>query len=238
MIRCYILDDEQPAIDVIKTYISKIPELLLVGTNTNPLNAIEFISKNNIELVFVDIQMDEMNGLEVIKTLGDKYKYVLCTAYSEFAINGYELDAVDYLLKPITFERFERALIRVDKRINSISKYSQTSIDDYIYVKTESKGKMLKIDLSDILYIEAKSNYVAFHLEHKKILSHISLKNLEEKLSHLDFLRVHKSFIIPLKRITTVQNCEIQLKLVATPIPLSAFYKESFFKKVSNNFLG
>jgi DNA-binding LytR/AlgR family response regulator len=238
MIRCYILDDEQPAIDVIKKYISKIPELLLVGTNTNPLNAIEFISKNNIELVFVDIQMDEMNGLEVIKTLGDKYKYVLCTAYSEFAINGYELDAVDYLLKPITFEMFERALIRVDKRINSISKYSQTSIDEYIYVKTESKGKMLKIDLSDILYIEAKSNYVAFHLEHKKILSHISLKNLEEKLSHLDFLRVHKSFIIPLKRITTVQNCEIQLKLVATPIPLSAFYKESFFKKVSNNFLG
>lgn len=238
MIRCYILDDEQPAIDVIKKYISKIPELLLVGTNTNPLNAIEFISKNNIELVFLDIQMDEMNGLEVIKTLGNKYKYVLCTAYSEFAINGYDLDAVDYLLKPIIFERFERALIRVDKRINSTNKFNQSSIDDYIYIKTESKGKMLKIDLSDILYIEAKSNYVAFHLENKKILSHISLKDLEEKLSHLDFLRVHKSFIIPLKRITTVQNCEILLKHVATPIPLSAFYKESFFKKVSNKFLG
>lgn len=238
MIRCYIIDDEQPAIDVIKKYISKIPELFLVGMNTNPINAIEFISKNDIELVFLDIQMDEMNGLEVIKILGNKYKYVLCTAYSEFAINGYDLDAVDYLLKPITFQRFERALIRVDKRINSTNKFHEKFIDDYIYVKTESKGKMLKIDLSDILYIEAKSNYVAFHLENKKILSHISLKDLEEKLSHLDFLRVHKSFIIPLKRVTTVQNCEILLKHVATPIPLSAFYKESFFKKVSNNFLG
>lgn len=238
MIRCYILDDEQPAIDVIKKYVKKIPELLLIGTNTNPINAIEFIKKNNIELIFLDIQMDEMNGLDVIKTLGNTYKYVLCTAYSEFAVNGYDLDAVDYLLKPITFERFDRALIRVDNRINSTNSYNQTLIDDYIYVKTESKGKMLKIDLAEILYIEAKSNYVAFHLENKKILSHISLKELEEKFSYLDFLRVHKSFIIPLKRITTVQNCEILLKNVATPIPLSAFYKESFYKKVSNKFLG
>lgn len=238
MIRCYILDDEQPAIDIIKKYISKIPELLLVGTNTNPLSAIEFISKNNIELVFLDIQMDEMNGLEVIKTLGDKYKYVLCTAYSEFAVNGYDLDAVDYLLKPITFQRFERALIRVDKRINSTNMFHEAIIDDYIYVKTESKGKMLKIDLSDILYIEAKSNYVAFHLEHKKILSHITLKELEERLSHLYFLRVHKSFIIPLRRIISVQNCEIHLKNVPIPIPLSSLYKDSFFNKVSSKFLG
>jgi hypothetical protein len=238
MIRCYILDDEQPAIDIIKKYISKIPELLLVGTNTNPLNAIEFISKNNIELIFLDIQMDEMNGLEVIKKLGNSYKYVLCTAYSEFAVNGYDLDAVDYLLKPITFVRFERALIRVDKQIKLTNNIFRTSIDDYIYIKTESKGKMLKIDLSDILFIEAKSNYVAFHLETKKILSHITLKDLEERLSNLEFLRVHKSFMIPLKRITAVQNCQILLKNVTTPIPLSAFYKDSFLKNVSSKFLG
>jgi two-component system LytT family response regulator len=238
MIRCYILDDEQPAIDILHKYISDIPELLLVGTNTNPLDAIDFIKKNNIGLIFLDIQMDEMNGLEVIKTLGNKYKYVLCTAYSEFAVNGYDLDAVDYLLKPITFERFERALFRVDKSIHLTSNPNKNSSDDYIFVKTESKGKRLKIDLSDILFIEAKSNYVAFQLEQKKILSHISLKELEEKLSHLDFLRVHKSFIIPLQRITAVQNSEIHLKNVSTPIPLSASYKVSFMQKVSSNFIG
>jgi len=238
MIRCYILDDEQPAIDVIKKYISRIPELLLVGTSTNPINAIEFIKKSTIELIFLDIQMDEMNGLDVIKTLGNIYKYVLCTAYSEFAVNGYDLDAIDYLLKPITFERFDRALSRVDKRINSTNKFNNISIDDYIYVKTECKGKMLKIDLSDILYIEAKSNYVAFQLEQKKILSHISLKDLEDRLGQFNFLRVHKSYIIPLKRITSVQNCEIHLKNVPISIPLSTFYRESFFEMVSSNLLG
>ncbi len=238
MIRCYILDDEQPAIDIIKRYISKIPDLLLIGTNTNPLHAIDFIKKNNIELIFLDIQMDEMSGLEVIKALGNKYKYVLCTAFSEFAVNGYDLDAVDYLLKPITFERFERALIRVDKQFIFSNNSTKNSIDDYIYVKTESKGKMIKIELSDILFIEARSNYVAFHLENKKILSHLSLKDLERKLSNSEFLRVHKSFMIPLKRITSVQNSEIHLKGVSTPIPLSISYKDAFFQKVSTKFLG
>jgi len=238
MIRCYILDDEQPAIDIIKLYISKIPELLLVGTNINPISAVEFIKNNHIDLIFIDIHMDEMNGLQVIKTLGNKYKYVLCTAYSEFAINGYDLDAIDYLLKPITFQRFERSITRFDKHISLSNSSNKNNIDDYIYVKTESKGMMLKIDLSDILYIEARNNYVAFHLEHKQILSYLSLKDLEEKLSHLDFLRVHKSYIVPLKRISTVQNCKIYLKNVAIPIPLSSAYKEFFLKKVSTKLLG
>lgn len=238
MIRCYILDDEQPAIDIIKLYISKIPELLLIGTNINPISAIEFIKNNQIDLIFIDIHMDEMNGLQVIKTLGNKYKYVLCTAYSEFAINGYDLDAIDYLLKPITFQRFERSITRFDKHISLPNSSNKNDIDDYIYVKTESKGMMLKIDLSDILYIEARNNYVAFHLEHKQILSYLSLKDLEEKLSHLDFLRVHKSFIVPLKRISTVQNSKIYLKNVAIPIPLSSAYKEFFLKKVSTKLLG
>jgi len=238
MIRCYILDDEQPAIDIIKLYISKIPELLLIGTNINPLSAIEFIKNNHIDLIFIDIHMDEMNGLQVIKTLGNRYKYVLCTAYSEFAINGYDLEAIDYLLKPITFQRFERSITRFDKHISLSNSSNKHSIDDYIYVKTESKGMMLKIDLSDILYIEARNNYVAFHLEHKKILSHLSLKDLEERLVHLDFVRVHKSYIVPLKRINTVQNSKIYLKNVDIPIPLSLVYKESFLQKVSTKLLG
>ena len=113
MIKCYIIDDEQPAIKIIENYLKKFPSIELIGTSTNPIKGIEEIKKNKVELIFLDIQMDEMNGIEVFDHIDPEAKVIFCTAYSEFAVKSYELNAVDYLMKPISFERFEKAIERI-----------------------------------------------------------------------------------------------------------------------------
>ena len=152
MTNCFIIDDEQPAIDVIQNYIKQIPILHLVGSSTNPLQAIETIKKNKVDLVFLDIHMDEMNGIEVIKHLDKNIKVILCTAYSEFAVASFDLDVVDYLMKPISFDRFERAIQRATHKTKDavFPPVEKEIINDYIFIKTEYKGKMINVDLVDI----------------------------------------------------------------------------------------
>jgi two-component system LytT family response regulator len=239
MTKCFIIDDEQPAIDVIQNYIRQIPLLELMGASTNPLHAIEMIRKNKVDLIFLDIQMDEMNGIEVVKYLDKNIKVIFCTAYSEFAVASYDLDVVDYLMKPISFDRFERAAQRaINKLANSaISPNGKEIVNDYIFIKTEYKGKMIKVDLVDIDFIEGKSNYVAFHTTNKVILSHFTLRELEELLPKSGFIRVHKSYIVSIKKIITVENSELRLSSHTNPIPLSPHFKTAFMQRVNNKLI-
>ncbi|MBS1667047.1 MAG: response regulator transcription factor [Bacteroidetes bacterium] len=239
MTNCFIIDDEQPAIDVIQNYIKQIPILHLVGSSTNPLQAIETIKKNKVDLVFLDIHMDEMNGIEVIKHLDKNIKVILCTAYSEFAVASFDLDVVDYLMKPISFDRFERAIQRATFKTKDavFPPVEKEIINDYIFIKTEYKGKMIKVDLVDIDYIEGKNNYVAFHIANKVIISHFTLRELEELLPKSSFIRVHKSYIVSIKKIVTVANSELKLSNYATPIPLSPNFKEAFMQRVSDKLI-
>lgn len=228
MINCIIVDDEQHAIDILVHYVKQTPHLNLVATFTNPIEALQLITKQKIDLVFLDIQMPELSGIDFIKTSHGKSKVILTTAYSEFALEGYELYVVDYLMKPIRLARFlaavQKAVEQIDSGNESFSK-PEAPEDDYIFVKTESKGKLLKINLADIDFIESMKNYVAIHRGGQKTLVYTSLKELEERLPKKQFIRVHKSFIIPISRVTGIDGNLVRLKNVTAEILIGENYK-------------
>ncbi|BAV05893.1 two component transcriptional regulator, LytTR family [Filimonas lacunae] len=239
MIKCVIIDDEQLAINVIEMYVKKMPNLQLVGTATNPLTGIELVQQHKADVVFLDIQMDEMGGIDVMKILGPSVKVVFCTAFSEFAVTSYELDAVDYLMKPVAFSRFVKAVQRVSNAILSQSVVASDAIpDDYIFVKAEQKGKMIKINLDDIDFVEGMSNYVAFHRGKERILAYLTLKEVEERLPASHFMRVHKSYIVALRQITTIENGDLVLKDTNDRVPLSNTYKQAFMDKMKSKLMG
>ncbi len=223
---CLIVDDEQHAIDILAHYVSQTPHLHLAATTTNPIEALQLLNQQKIDLVFLDIQMPELTGIDFIKAIHGQAQVILTTAYSEFALESYELDVVDYLLKPIRFPRFLQAVQKAAKESSEAHEAEETDIeDDYIFVKTESKGKLLKINLADIDYIEGMKNYVAIHCAVKKTLVYTSMKELEERLPHKAFLRVHKSFIIPVQKITGIEGNLVRLKNVAAEILIGESYK-------------
>ncbi|MBC5838515.1 LytR/AlgR family response regulator transcription factor [Flavobacterium muglaense] len=233
MIKCIVIDDEQPAIDIMKHYISKIPELDLIGTYNNPLIGMQEIKKKNVVLVFLDIQMEEMTGLEVMNIISENVKVILCTAYPQFALNGYDLDAIDYLLKPISFDRFSKAVkkalstIPVNSSVNNLV----TLDENHIFIKTEQKGKLIKIYFKDVYYIEAMGNYIAFHQSKNKIMAYSTLKDLVDILPTHTFMRVHKSYIVALPKITMIENGFVALSN-GHRISIGANYKEVFMAKL------
>ncbi len=237
--RSVIIDDERPAIKVLKRYIERIPGIELAGTATNPLAGIEIVQKEKPDVVFLDIQMDEMSGIDVMKIIAEYSEVVFCTAYSEFAVQSYELDAVDYLMKPIEFPRFALAVQRVNDVLLSKHTPHPAIPDDYIFVKTGQRGSMLRIDLDDIAYIEAMSNYVAFHLlAARKVVAYLSLKELEDRLPESQFMRIHKSYIVSLRQVASMANNELVLKKDNKHVPLGANFKEAFLVKMKDKLIG
>ena len=224
MINCIVVDDEPHAIEILDHYVKQTPHLHLVASFTNPIDALQLMGEQKIDLVFLDIQMPEISGIDFIKAIQGKSKVILTTAYSEFALEGYELSVVDYLLKPIRFPRFLAAVQKVVEQMNTAIDNSMAA-DDYIFVKTESKGKLLKINLADIDFIESMKNYVAIHRGGQKTLVYTSMKELEERLPKKQFLRVHKSFIISISRITGIEGNLVRLKNVTAEILIGENYK-------------
>src|SRR6059058_1285591 len=194
MINCIIVDDEQHAIDILTHYVGQTPYLNLVGTSTNPIEALQLVATQHVELIFLDIQMPELSGIDFVKAIHGKAKVILTTAYSEFALEGYELDVADYLLKPIRLPRFLTAVQKVVKSVNEKTNEpaKEETEDDYLFVKTESKGKLLKINLCDIDYIEGMKNYVAIYRGGQKTLVYTNMKDLEGHLPRKEFIRIHK----------------------------------------------
>lgn len=238
MIRCVIIDDEQPAINVLKKYIDRLPNLELIGEATNPIEGIEIVKNEKPHVVFLDIQMDEMMGIEVMKILPEHTLVVFCTAYSEFAITSYEMWAVDYLMKPIEFPRFVKAVQRVGKALSMYPTSPEDAINnDYIFVKLGEKGKMFKIDLDDIDFVEGLNNYVTFHCGDKKMIAYLRLKELEERLPDSQFMRVQKSYIVALKEIASMQNNELVLKKGPTRIPIGPNYRDAFMERMRSKLM-
>jgi two-component system LytT family response regulator len=238
MIRCMIVDDEQHAIDILEHYVKQAPYLELVSTSTHPIEALQEVAAGKVDLVFLDVQMPELSGLDFIKAINGKARVILTTAYPEFALEGYELDVVDYLLKPVRLPRFLQA---VQKAMNSIQQpgapAQEDEVDDYLFVKTESKGKLLKINLADIDYIEGMKNYVAIHRGNQKTLVYTSMKELEERLPQKQFMRVHKSFIIPLSRITGIEGNLLRLQGVQAEILIGDNYKAELMELIRNKMI-
>ncbi len=238
MINCIIVDDEQHAIDILLHYVKQTPYLNLVECFTNPIDALHLLGEQKIDLVFLDIQMPELSGIDFIKTIHGKSKVILTTAYSEFALEGYELYVVDYLLKPIRLPRFLAAVQKAVEQLNAGTvTLQETAEDDYIFVKTESKGKLLKINLADIDFIESMKNYMAIHRGGQKTLVYTSMKELEERLPKKHFIRVHKSFIIPINRITGIEGNLVRLKNVSTEIQIGENYKAELMEIIKGKMI-
>jgi len=239
MINCIIVDDEQHAIDILVHYVKQTPHLNLIATSTNPIEALQIVTTQKIDLIFLDIQMPELSGMDLIKAINRKAKVILTTAYSEFALESYELDVVDYLLKPIRLPRFLQAVQKAVKELEEHDENHTTAEteDDYIFVKTESKGKLLKINLDEIDYIEGMKNYVAIFCAGKKTLVYTSMKDLEERLSKKQFIRVHKSFIIPIAKITGIEGNLLRLKNVTAEILIGDNYKADLMEIIRNKMI-
>ena len=233
MIQCIIVDDEQPAIDVLVNYVGQCSLLHLEATYTNPIEALQTISEKNIQLVFLDVQMPEISGIEFIQALGGKCAVILTTAYSEFALKGYDLDVVDYLVKPIRLPRFLQAVQKAASRIEEVSALHNIAEEDHIFVKTGVKGKLQRINFEDIDYIEAMKNYISFSSKGNKILVYASMKEIEERLPKSRFIRVHKSFIISINKITGIEGNSILLKDVKAEIMIGENYKAELMGIIS-----
>lgn len=236
-LHCLIIDDKPLAIDVLVEYVSKIPFLKLVATTTDPIDGLKIMREQQIDLVFLDIQMPGLTGLQFIKILGKQSKVILTTAYAEYALDGYENDVVDYLLKPIAFDRFYRAAEKALQTFmpdNNVDLPSKTQLElphEFLFIKTEYR--IQKIDLKDILFIESIQNYIAVTTKMERILSLQSLKNIEEQLPEKEFIRVHKSFIIALRHIFSIERSRI--KIGDHLIPIGDSYRNSFYDLIDNN---
>jgi DNA-binding LytR/AlgR family response regulator len=224
--QCIAIDDEPLALDVVREFCKRVPQLELKGAFTKTSEASVFLSNNKIELVFLDIQMPDMTGLEFHKLLSDETMVIFTTAYSEYAVEGFNLDAVDYLLKPFQFARFEKAI----KKALEYQKYVQksaTAESDQLFVRSEYS--LVKISQADILYIETMDDYLKIHLPGKKpVMTLMTMKTIMEKLAPEKFVRVHRSYIVPMAKIESVRGKVIDLGI--TEIPIGASYEEAFFK--------
>ncbi len=234
MIKCIIVDDEPSAVDILKIYVEKIPYLSLQLATTDAIEALTFIQTNQTDLIFLDINMPDISGLDFAKLTQNKAKIIFTTAYSEFALDSYQYNTVDYLMKPVSFDDFLRASQKVLNNITPQSKEStpneKESVDDYIYVKTEHKGKIAKIMFKDILYVESLKNYVAIYTTDKEqIVSLLTMKEMEERLPSNNFFRCHKSFIVALDKIKAVDGNEIIFQELKDKVPIGATYRDSFF---------
>ena len=215
---CIIVDDEQTARNILKKYIQDVPSLKLENEFKNAIDALEYIQNHNIDLIFLDIEMPKLSGISLAKIIENKTKVIFTTAHREFALEGYELNVVDYLLKPFSFDRFLKAVQRVVKRE---TQNTETLINDFIYVKVNKK--MMKINFSELLYIEGLSNYIKIHTKNETLVVYDKLSVLANRLSSNSFMRIHKSYIINLKKVKlyTREYVEISNK----HIPISSTYR-------------
>jgi len=237
MINAIAIDDEPLALQLVSGYIEKTPGLNLAGSFDNPLDAIEFLNNEAVDLIFVDIQMPDLSGLEFTRSLARGPKVIFTTAYEKYALEGFRLDVIDYLLKPFSYEEFLKAVqkaVRLIKLEKEVPEQVDTN-NEFLFLKSDYKIR--RINFNDILYIEGLKDYVKvfIHGSDKPVLSLITLKALEAKLPEAKFMRVHRSFIVNLERIDTIERSRIVFG--KTYIPVGEQYKDKFQEFLDRNFI-
>lgn len=239
MIRCIIIDDEPLALQQMEGYIKKIPYLELVAACQSAIEAKEILENEKIDAIFCDINLPELNGLDFVKSLENPPMVVFTTAYSEYAVEGFQLNAIDYLLKPFGCEEMKRAAEKIKKRydaLRTLQEVSQIDEDDAIFLKTEYK--IVRINIGQIHYVEAMSEYLRIYLEGnpRPIIVLLSMKKMEERLPSRTFMRVHRSYIINLKMIQEISKNRISLG-DDTEIPIGDSYRDQFIAYINSKFL-
>jgi len=230
MIKCLIIDDEPLAVKLLKDYAAKIPDLEIVMAGSDAFAGLQLAQNGEADLIFLDIQMPELTGIQFMKVLKGKCKVILTTAYEEYALQAFDHDVVDYLLKPFSLERFMTAVQKARERIGQSKPATEAAKPDYIFVKSEYR--IIKIELKDILYFESLRDYVAIHtMAAGKILTLQSLRSFEEALDGKDFLRIHKSYIIAIDKISTIERKRVVIQ--GNYLPVGETYLDNFWKRLS-----
>lgn len=242
ILKCIAVDDEPLALDIIEDYVSKVPFLHLVKRTENAIEALQLVQEGGIDLVFLDIQMPDLTGIQFLKIANNRANYILTTAYSQYALESYDLNVSDYLLKPIAFDRFYKAVEKVRNKMQKEDLAPQpipeptvvqpvtvaTPAQDFIFVKTEHK--IQKIELDNILYIEGLKDYISIFTKAERVITLQNMKKMEETLPKGEFIRVHKSYIIALDKIESIERSRISI--AGKIIPIGDTYRDEFFKLI------
>jgi len=227
MINAIAIDDEPPALKIVETFCSKIDTIELTKTFTQPAEALKHIKKFPIDLLFLDINMPSISGIDLYKSIEQNTMVIFTTAYSEFAVEGFNLNAIDYLLKPFTFERFNQA---VNKAVEFYNYTYQLSKDEEKFLFIRADYTLNKISIADILYIEGLDDYIKIYIKNSRtIVARMTMKNMLEKLPASEFIRVHRSFIVPLNKIEGIRNKTIAV--AENNIPIGSSYEANFLEK-------
>jgi DNA-binding LytR/AlgR family response regulator len=236
MYTCIIVDDQEESVNLIKDHVGNIPGLELIFSTTNSVEALAFVDETRPDIIFLDIEMPEMNGIDVIEVLKEKWgnsipRIVFITGYNEYALDGYDLGISDYLLKPVTFKRFKKAVDRI-----IISLDSRNIPDSNIgFLFVDSGNQKTKLNFSDILYIEGARNYVTVFTHEKRYMLYRSLKSLIDILPSNDFIRIHKSYLISIDKITSLNDNKIAIDVNSKEVrlPIGSTHKKEVFKKLN-----
>jgi len=235
MVRCIAVDDEPLALDIIADYVAKVPELSLVASTTNAIEALATVQNGEVDLIFLDVQMPELTGIQFLKIINGKCDVILTTAYPQYALDGYELNVVDYLLKPIAFDRFYRSVQKVlankaPRSHQPAPQAKQSETVDFIFVKTEHK--IQRVDLDDILYIEGLKDYISIYTPSERIVTLQNMKKMEDILPANRFVRVHRSYIVALDKIVSIERGRIFIE--DKTIPVGDTYRDAFYKYIGD----
>jgi DNA-binding LytR/AlgR family response regulator len=232
--KCIIIDDEPLAIEIMESYVSKVEQLKLEGTFRNAISAFTFLQQHPVDLIFLDIQMPKLSGIDFLKTLKNPPKVIFTTAFRDYAIEGFELEVADYLLKPIPFDRFLKAVAKVlhQPAANAGTAHQKTENgEDYVYFKVDKK--MIKTRMTDILYIESVKDYVKVRTAEKEIVTQQKISYLEESLPKEQFIRIHRSFIVNRERIDAYSATDVEIGKFHVPIGRN--YKNDVMKVLAKN---
>jgi DNA-binding LytR/AlgR family response regulator len=228
MINCLVVDDEPIAREGMLEHMKQIDFMLPVAACKNAIEASTWLQQQKIDLIFLDIQMPKLTGIDFVKNLTEPPLIVFTTAYPEYAIEGYELNILDYLLKPISFPRFLKTALKAQEYLNKKAKNDNAAQEDFFFIK--SGQKIEKIMLQDVVYVEGMSNYVIIHTKQKKHISYLTFKGLEEQLPSSNFIRIHKSFLISLAAIKSIDGSEVTLDNIT--LPISKNYKDEVMARI------
>lgn len=228
MIRCLLVDDEPWALELLTSYISRLPSLQLVAATTKPLEALSLAVPAKTDLIFLDIQMPELNGLQFMQAIDQRCKVIITSAYTEYAVAGFEHNVTDYLLKPISFERFCKA---VQKATSQLAVPEAPPVASHIFVKTDNK--LVKVDFEEILYLEGARDYVFIHTVKDKLVTLDSLRNFEDILPSSRFVRIHKSFIAAVDKIDAVEKSRVVIG--ENFLPVGESHKQAFLAAINKS---
>jgi two-component system, LytTR family, response regulator len=231
MITCVVIDDEPLAQNVLETYIQRVNFLTLAGKFDNALDAFDMVANESVDLIFCDIQMPQISGIEFVKALKDAPFVIFTTAYPEYAIEGFNVDAIDYLLKPIAFDRFLKSATKVKMMYKQASENKDGVHMDHLFVKQDYK--LVKISFDDIFFIEGMKDYVKIHTSQKVIITHITMKRLVELLPSSEFFRSHKSFIVKLGAIKAIDGNVIELSN-NSKAPIGLQHRDALLQRLKN----